>query len=229
MDVNPSFFAFLGISALVIATPGPDTALTVRNTLVGGERAGRFTALGVSAGQIVWAVATSFGLLALLLASEPVFHAIELLGAVYLIVLGGKSLRSAFLRSLQTGRDTPPASRANLTDLQAFCQGVVNNLANPKMAVFFASILPQVRAGWSRNAVSARITRRRVCRAHISVAFALRDGSLQSRNTRARISCSARTRVYRGARTHLFRRQNRNGRSVDGDFVGLHEVTNEAI
>ena len=61
--------AFLGISALVICTPGQDTALTIRNTLVGRRRTGLLTALGVSSGQAVWAVATSAGVAALIVAS----------------------------------------------------------------------------------------------------------------------------------------------------------------
>ena len=141
--MDTAFLTFLGISALVIATPGPDTALTVRNALVGGRRAGIFTALGVSVGQVVWAMATSVGLVALLLASEPVFQALKLLGAGYLIVLGIQSLRSAFLHSPRPS-SVPAASRPTKgSGLKAFRQGVINDLANPKMAVFFASVLPQ--------------------------------------------------------------------------------------
>ena len=60
--------AFLGISVLVIVTPGQDTALTIRNSLLGGRRPGVFTALGVSVGQAVWAFATSVGIAALIVA-----------------------------------------------------------------------------------------------------------------------------------------------------------------
>jgi len=141
--MDTSFLAFLGISALVIATPGPDTALTVRNTLLGGRRAGTFTALGVSVGQVVWAVATSVGLVALLLASEPVFQALKLLGAAYLVLLGVQSLRSALRRSPLPNAGPAVTHRARLSWFRAFRQGVVNDLANPKMAVFFASVLPQ--------------------------------------------------------------------------------------
>jgi hypothetical protein len=63
-----SFLAFIGISILVIVTPGPDTAMTVRNTLLGGRGSGIFTALGVATGQAVWAFATSIGIVALLVA-----------------------------------------------------------------------------------------------------------------------------------------------------------------
>jgi threonine/homoserine/homoserine lactone efflux protein len=84
--------AFLGISLVVIMTPGQDTALTIRNTLVGGRRNGLRTALGVSCGQLVWALAASTGLAALLAASEPAFDAITLIGAAYLILLGALTL-----------------------------------------------------------------------------------------------------------------------------------------
>jgi len=144
--MNAPFLTFLGISALVIATPGPDTALTVRNTLLGGRRAGMFTALGVAAGQIVWAVATSVGLVALLLASEPVFEALKLLGAAYLLYLGLQSLRSAFRRVPQASAADARTASVGLRASRAFRQGVINDLANPKMAVFFASVLPQFAA-----------------------------------------------------------------------------------
>jgi threonine/homoserine/homoserine lactone efflux protein len=77
---------FLAVSLLVIMTPGPDTALTVRNTLIGGRRGGCLTAMGVAAGQAVWALGTSLGLVALLLASEEMFAAVRWLGAAYLYV-----------------------------------------------------------------------------------------------------------------------------------------------
>jgi len=141
--MTSALLVFLGISAVVIMTPGPDTALTIRNTLLGGRRAGVFTALGVSAGQLLWAIATSAGIVAVLLASEPVFRAVKLAGALYLIVLGVHALWGA----LRPGEpaDAPDArtARVRLRPAVAFRQGVINNLGNPKMAVFFVSVLPQ--------------------------------------------------------------------------------------
>jgi threonine/homoserine/homoserine lactone efflux protein len=135
---------FLVIAAIVIVTPGPDTALTIRNTLLGGRRTGVHTALGVSSGQALWVVATSFGVAALLAASEPAFRALKLLGAAYLIFLGAQSL-SAALRGKQPehGRRT----RAGLGPRVAYWQGVISNLGNPKMAAFFLSLLPQFATG----------------------------------------------------------------------------------
>ena len=134
--------AFLGVSAIVIVTPGPDTALTIRNSLLGGRRAGIFTALGVSTGQACWTLAASAGVAALLVASEPAFVALKLLGAAYLVFLGVQALRSAFFgRSLHVAAAAP--SQPRLPPVVAFRQGVISNLGNPKMAVFFTSLLPQ--------------------------------------------------------------------------------------
>src|SRR5216684_178412 len=86
---------FLGISILVIVTPGPDTAITIRNTLAGGRAGGIATALGVATGQAIWALATSVGIVALLVTSEPLFLAVKYAGAAYLVVLGGQALWGA--------------------------------------------------------------------------------------------------------------------------------------
>lgn len=128
--------AFLAVSALVIVTPGQDTALTIRNTLLGGRVAGVFTAVGVSAGQATWTVATSFGVGALLVASEPAFVALKLVGSAYLVFLGVQALfgRKPLHVERSGARVTPPG---------ALRQGLFSNLANPKMLAFFTSLLPQ--------------------------------------------------------------------------------------
>jgi LysE type translocator len=72
-----SFLAFLGVSLIVIVTPGPDTAVTIRNTLVGGRSGGVATALGIACGQAIWAFATSIGVVTLLVASGPLFLAVK--------------------------------------------------------------------------------------------------------------------------------------------------------
>ena len=132
--------AFLGISALVIMTPGPDTAITIRNTLTGGRAGGVATALGVATGQAIWALATSAGIVALLVASEPLFLAVKYAGAAYLVWLGLQSLRAAFRPA--TGQSAIATARP-FTPGAAFSQGVISDLSNPKMAAFFTSLLPQ--------------------------------------------------------------------------------------
>lgn len=141
-----SFLAYVGVAALVICTPGPDTALTIRNTLFGGRTGGVLTALGVATGLSIWALATSLGLVALLVASEPVFRAIQYAGAAYLIYLGIMALREACRGegASVAAAGLPPC---RLAPSVAYRQGLVSNLGNPKIAVFFASLLPQFAAG----------------------------------------------------------------------------------
>jgi threonine/homoserine/homoserine lactone efflux protein len=125
--------AFLAVSALVIVTPGQDTALTIRNALLGGRGGGVFTAAGVAVGQATWTVAASAGLAALLRASEPAFLAVRLAGAAYLVYLGVQTLLRRDQMHLRVGGSAR----------RSFRQGLLSNLGNPKMAVFFMSLLPQ--------------------------------------------------------------------------------------
>ena len=129
--------AFLGVAVVVIVTPGQDTALTLRNTLAADRRAGVRTAAGVVCGQAVWALAASAGVAALLVASEPAFVALKVAGAAYLVFLGGQALLAALRGRYDAGHAVRPAGGHELR------QGLLSNLGNPKMAVFFSSLLPQ--------------------------------------------------------------------------------------
>jgi threonine/homoserine/homoserine lactone efflux protein len=140
--VTAQLTAFLGVAVLVIVTPGPDTALTIRNTLLGGRDAGVLTAFGVVTGQATWAVATSAGVAALLLASEPAFMAVRIAGAAYLVYLGVQTLVAAVRPGRRPGALEPVAA-SSLPPRVAVRQGLVSNLGNPKMAAFFPSLLPQ--------------------------------------------------------------------------------------
>ena len=134
MDVG-HLAAFLGVSLVVIVTPGQDTALTIRNTLAAGRRGGVLTAFGVVSGQVTWAFAASAGLSALLLASRPLFTGLRIVGAAYLVYLGVEALLAA-VRG-RTVAESSPRRRAS------YRQGLLSNLGNPKMVVFFTSLLPQ--------------------------------------------------------------------------------------
>jgi threonine/homoserine/homoserine lactone efflux protein len=133
--------AFLAVSIVVIVTPGQDTALTIRNTLLGGRRAGISTAAGVSTGQACWTLAASAGLAALLQASEPAFLALKLAGAAYLVYLGIQALAAALRR--RPSRHVLGSSAPEMRHAVAYRHGLISNLGNPKMAVFFTSLLPQ--------------------------------------------------------------------------------------
>lgn len=134
---------FLGVSALIVVTPGPDMALTFRNTLLGGRKGGVLTAAGVAVGQILWVAATSAGVTALILASEQVFTAIRFVGAAYLVFLGARTLLCAIgspgpaLGAFSNSPARPISSSG------AFRQGIISNLSNPTAGAFFLSVLPQ--------------------------------------------------------------------------------------
>ena len=119
---------FLAVAVVVIVAPGPDFALTLKNSMRGG---GAATALGVVTGQVVWVGATAAGVAALLAASHLAFVALRLVGAVYLVWLGLATLLARGGHTSRYGAGSP------------FRQGLLSNLANPKMPVFFISLLPQ--------------------------------------------------------------------------------------
>jgi len=154
--VLESLAAFVAVSALVICTPGQDTALTIRNMLAGGRRSGISTAVGVAIGQAIWTLAASAGLVAILSASEPAFRTLKLAGAAYLIYIGAQSIHGAFARREARPRahgaackQQSVAKSVGVSPPRALRQGVISNLGNPKMAVFFASLLPQFAPGGS--------------------------------------------------------------------------------
>jgi threonine/homoserine/homoserine lactone efflux protein len=122
---------FLAVSAIVVVTPGVDMALVTKNALLHGRRAARATALGVNLGIFIWTLAAALGLAAVIAASAAAFTAIKLAGAVYLVYLGVRTL-------LGSHEPVATAQRGN-----AFRQGLASNLLNPKIAVFFTSLLPQ--------------------------------------------------------------------------------------
>jgi threonine/homoserine/homoserine lactone efflux protein len=134
---------FIAISALVIIAPGPDTAVVLRKALRNGTRGALATSLGVVAGLVIWTVTASVGLAALLRASEPAFVTLKLAGAIYLAYLGVRSLWDAVRRSpaRASGGERGPraAQRARVSQRQ----GLVSDVGNPKIAVFFTTFLPQ--------------------------------------------------------------------------------------
>jgi threonine/homoserine/homoserine lactone efflux protein len=133
--------AFVALSAVVIVTPGPDTALIVRNTLFGGRRNGVRTAAGIVSGITVWTLAAAAGVAAVVAAPHPLFVALRIVGAAYLVWLGIASLRAALRRE-------QPPHRAAGGAAGGYRQGLLSNLGNPKIAVFFTSLLPQFGSGF---------------------------------------------------------------------------------
>jgi threonine/homoserine/homoserine lactone efflux protein len=138
---------FLLVSVILIVTPGPDTALTFKNALLWGRRGGVSTAAGVTTGLAVWALCSAVGVAALLRASEPAFLAVRIAGATYLAYLGMRALLAA-IRARSTHAVGERRGR-EINAGAAYRQGLLSNLGNPKIAVFFISVLPQLADGTS--------------------------------------------------------------------------------
>ena len=124
---------------VVVITPGVDMALVTRNALMYGRRAAVETALGINVGIFFWVMAASLGLAAVVATSAEAFAVIKLAGAFYLIYLGIQALRSTHRQGQADEVTVRPAPSGR----QALRQGLVSNLLNPKIAVFFTSLLPQ--------------------------------------------------------------------------------------
>lgn len=135
-------WAFVGIAALVIVAPGPDTVLVTKNALMHGRRAALATSLGVNTGLLIWTVAAALGVAAVVRESAVAFTVLKLVGAVYLVWLGLQALRAARRHAapeaLHAARQSPRVGA-----LLGYRQGLLSNLANPKIAVFFTGLLPQ--------------------------------------------------------------------------------------
>lgn len=144
---------FAGAVFVLNATPGVDFLLTVSRTLQGGARAGVAAALGISAGCVVHALAAAFGLAALLALHPGAFRLIQWAGAAYLVWLGLGLLRQAW-RDAGTGPAVAPAG-APRSGWAEFRTGLLTNVLNPKVALFFLAFLPQfVPAGSPSKTVS---------------------------------------------------------------------------
>ena len=135
---------FLGVITLLTITPGADMAMVSRSVFMGGRRAAFATTLGIAAGCMVWAVASAAGVAAVLAASETAYDALRIVGAAYLVWLGVQSLMAA-RRGYAAAAESiaRPGARANGGGFAPFRQGLLTNLFNPKIALFYTTFLPQ--------------------------------------------------------------------------------------
>jgi threonine/homoserine/homoserine lactone efflux protein len=137
------FGAYLAVAALLIMTPGPDTALVTRNALLAGRPAAAFTILGIGAGSVAWAVASVGGIAVLLEQSALAFTVFKLAGAAYLGYLGLRSLLGGHRGANPTPAGDLPPQEPALARQTSFRQGLLSNLLNPKAGAIFATALPQ--------------------------------------------------------------------------------------
>ena len=130
-----SYLAFAGAAALIVLLPGPDTLVVVRSILRGGRRQGVLTALGNLTGLTIWVTCAVLGITALLHASEVGYNVLRAVGACYLVYLGVQAWRSRG----QVEDDVTGAGGVLGTGFKA---GILTNLFNPKVGVFFVTFLP---------------------------------------------------------------------------------------
>lgn len=135
--IEPAKFAlFIGVSWALIISPGPDMIYVISRGMAHGRRAGMLSAVGVVCGILVHTTAAAFGLTLILQTSALAFSFVKFVGAAYLLYLGARAWRAQ-----STFRLEPAASAATSNAL--FWQGVLSNVLNPKIAIFFLAFLPQ--------------------------------------------------------------------------------------
>ena len=141
MTLTQSLLTFTIAAALLAATPGVDTALVLRALVTHGARRAVQAALGIAAGCLVWGAVVALGLGALLTASTLAFNIVKVVGAAYLIWQGIRLLRRpAASAQSQPAMPTPLQAAPSGT---AVWQGVLTNVLNPKVGVFYVTLLPQ--------------------------------------------------------------------------------------
>ncbi len=134
--MNEKLLFVAGVTALAMLSPGPDMILVMRNTMAGDRRRGGLTALGVLTGNLVHIAYCTLGIALLLSRSPLAYNVLRIASAVYLVYLGVQSLRS---------RDTTKAEpTASAGTRSAYCQGLVNNVLNPKGSLFFLGVFSQL-------------------------------------------------------------------------------------
>jgi threonine/homoserine/homoserine lactone efflux protein len=142
--MDPQLWAFLLVATLLAVTPGADTLLVARNVLGRGRTAGLATIAGIAAGCVVHAGLSAVGVSLILVRSAEAFQALKWGGAAYLIILGVQSIRGwwrvdAAAPKAAAADPVPTGSRR----LRSFLEGLLTNVLNPKVGLFYLAFLPQ--------------------------------------------------------------------------------------
>jgi threonine/homoserine/homoserine lactone efflux protein len=162
MTVGQALFSFTLAAGLLTITPGLDTALVLRTAAVEGRKQAMLAGVGICLGCLFWGAAASFGLSALLAVSGFAYRVLRIVGAIYLGYLGIKLFIRAFAcTSLSSTTDAVRKEARGTDDSLWFKRGLLTNLLNPKVGVFYLSFLPQfIPAGvqvWSFSMLLALI------------------------------------------------------------------------
>jgi len=149
MDSMTYWAVFFSAALAINISPGPDLIYIVSKTISGGRKVGVASSLGVCSGAMVHVLAASLGISAILATSALAFGVVKYIGAAYLIYLGVQAFRSG-----KGSFDICESSDQKMSPWQAFRQGVLVDVLNPKVALFFMAFLPQfVRPEVGHNSV----------------------------------------------------------------------------
>lgn len=137
---------YVGLVVIIILIPGPDMTLAIRNGLAGGKSLAFWTGLGASIGLTMWGALSVAGLAALVAASEAAYNAVKFSGVAYLIWMGASSLWHARRGPDDATGESIAKERfggAAHSIKSALTQGILSNALNPKVAVFYLTLIPQ--------------------------------------------------------------------------------------
>jgi RhtB (resistance to homoserine/threonine) family protein len=141
--LDAQVLAFFVVAGVLTVTPGADTMLVIRNVLRGGRADGVATTFGIVSGLLVHASLSAVGVSLLLARSATAFQALKLAGAAYLIWLGIRALRAAAGRDAARADGVAAAAKGNATARRSYREGLLTNLLNPKVVIFYVAFLPQ--------------------------------------------------------------------------------------
>ncbi len=141
MSVQAAVLGFAVVALLLTVTPGLDTALVLRAAVTRGRREASATALGVVAGVLAWGAAAAVGVSALLTASTVAYDVLRLVGAGYLVWLGGRILWRLVRHRTATAAGSATAATGGAW--RSARTGLLTNLLNPKVGAFYVAVLPQ--------------------------------------------------------------------------------------
>lgn len=147
------FGVFLAACILLNLTPGPDTFYIIGRSMAQGRGAGIASAFGIGTGALVHTLAAAFGLSTVLAASASAFLLVKFIGAAYLIYLGSRMLFSS-----HASVATQPVAASSSSFWVAYRQGLLTNILNPKVALFFLAFMPQFIAADSTEKFAAFLT-----------------------------------------------------------------------
>ena len=146
MTIYHALLAFTLAAGLLTLTPGLDTALVLRTAAVEGSRRAMLAGVGICCGLLMWGLTVSLGLGTLLAASQLAYRVLRIAGACYLIFLGTKMLLRKYQPASAMDEGTSPqvfASPVSASGSRWFVRGILTNLLNPKVGVFYVTFLPQ--------------------------------------------------------------------------------------